>query len=198
MIKIDFGPSIYKEDGWVTVDIDTEYNPDILHNMDNFPYPFKNNYADIIRCSHVLEHLKNPVRAIMEFHRILKPYGLLIIEFPHHSRNWAGCGVFPYSHVCSIPYDIMQFFNSVFRVNKYRIEWVRSPNKQKLKFFTSIANNVISSLASANPKIADRVLCYWVGGFDNVHIEAIKREVPIKDKEEERLRKEYHFNKLIK
>jgi len=195
-MKIDFGASIYKEEGWVTVDIDTEYKPDVVHDMDVFPYPFPDSYADTIRCSHVLEHLKNPLLTISEFQRILKTDGLLILEFPHHSRNWAGCGVFPHSHVCSIPIDIMDFFPA-FKTIRFRIEWVRSPSGKSLKFWTEVANNVISDFASLNPKIADRVWCYWVGGFDNVRIEAVKLENEVATAEIVRKRKEYHLHEVI-
>lgn len=192
-MRIDFGPSIFKEEGWVTVDIDPAYTPDIQHDLNEFPYPFKDGEADTIRCSHVLEHLKNPLGAIQEFQRILKPDGRLVLEFPHYSRNWNGCGIFPHSHICSIPLDIMDFFPG-FRVDVFKLEWTRWPNKKaKRKLATVMFHEMITFFANLSPKFADRVWCYWVGGFDNVHIEAIKLEEEIMTEKVELKRREYHF-----
>jgi ubiquinone/menaquinone biosynthesis C-methylase UbiE len=45
-----------------------------FHNLDLniFPYPFPDKHFDFLICSHVLEHLDDPVRTISEFSRIAK------------------------------------------------------------------------------------------------------------------------------
>ena len=45
--------------------------------------PINSEVYDIVIASHVLEHLANPVKALIEIKRILKPEGLLIIALPH-------------------------------------------------------------------------------------------------------------------
>lgn len=46
---------------------------------------FKNSSLDTIFCSQVLEHINLPQKAINEFHRTLKPGGMLILSVPHLS-----------------------------------------------------------------------------------------------------------------
>ncbi len=46
-----------------------------------------NNRYDTICCHHVLEHVRNPDRAMREFHRILRTEGTLILSVPHLSRR---------------------------------------------------------------------------------------------------------------
>ena len=44
--------------------------------------PFADDSFDLITCSEVLEHVRNPVRALMEMRRILKPGGRLLLSTP--------------------------------------------------------------------------------------------------------------------
>ena len=80
MIKIEFG-NPNKRESWTTVDI--RGTPDIKHDLNILPYPFKDNSADEINVFHLLEHLDNPKATIMEFHRILKDGGTLTIKVPY-------------------------------------------------------------------------------------------------------------------
>ncbi|MFH1201759.1 MAG: class I SAM-dependent methyltransferase [Candidatus Omnitrophota bacterium] len=57
-----------------------------IFNIDNAEcLNFPNNNFDILLSIEVLEHLRNPERAINEFYRILKPEGLAIITTPNQS-----------------------------------------------------------------------------------------------------------------
>lgn len=53
---------------------------------ESLPYP-KNRF-DLIIASELIEHLKEPVKAIAEFSRVLKPKGLLILTVPAFSFLW--------------------------------------------------------------------------------------------------------------
>lgn len=58
---------------------DKEYVSKVdISDMDSF----KNNFFDIIICSHVLEHIPDDIKAINEMHRVLKKDGLLFISVP--------------------------------------------------------------------------------------------------------------------
>lgn len=56
---------------------------DIISDITNIPVD--DNSYDIVLCSEVIEHVFNPLEAIKEFKRILKPNGLLILTFPFRS-----------------------------------------------------------------------------------------------------------------
>lgn len=54
-------------------------------NLNKFPYPFKNNSFDVVFCSHVLEHLQDPVKVLEEMYRIAKKE--IIVLVPHYSSH---------------------------------------------------------------------------------------------------------------
>ena len=69
-----------------SLDIRPEMKPDVLGDAHNLPFPGAS--FDLVLCSEVLEHLKNPPQAISEFMRVLRPGGVLLITtrfaFPVH------------------------------------------------------------------------------------------------------------------
>ena len=44
---------------------------------------FENSFFDVIRLSHVIEHLPNPKATFREIHRILKPDGIIYLTVPN-------------------------------------------------------------------------------------------------------------------
>ena len=50
--------------------------------------PFKDNTLDYVLTSHVIEHFFDPVKALREWHRIIKPGGYIFIIAPHKDRTF--------------------------------------------------------------------------------------------------------------
>lgn len=50
--------------------------------------PFKNESFDTVTMLEVIEHLKNPERALKEIHRVLKKGGQVIISTPNVTLSW--------------------------------------------------------------------------------------------------------------
>ncbi len=55
--------------------------PDLISDSESFPAVADQSF-DFIVANHVLEHLTDPIRALIEWRRILKPHGLLMIALP--------------------------------------------------------------------------------------------------------------------
>jgi len=47
-----------------------------------FDYKFEENFFDVVTLWDVLEHMPNPKKALLEINRILKPNGLLVVNYP--------------------------------------------------------------------------------------------------------------------
>lgn len=50
--------------------------------------PFRSNSLDYVVSSHVLEHTANPVAALAEWYRVLKPDGLVYLVVPDRRYTW--------------------------------------------------------------------------------------------------------------
>jgi SAM-dependent methyltransferase len=50
--------------------------------------PFKDNTLDYVLSSHVMEHFFDPVKALREWHRVIKPGGYIYIIAPHMDRTF--------------------------------------------------------------------------------------------------------------
>ncbi|MFN3704675.1 MAG: class I SAM-dependent methyltransferase [Thermoflexales bacterium] len=59
---------------------------DIVHDLDEFPYPWPDHSVDEILMRHVLEHLQDIRKVMDELWRLLKPGGRLTIYVPHFSN----------------------------------------------------------------------------------------------------------------
>ena len=70
----------------LTADIDPERKPEVVADIQDMP--FHNGEFEVILCTEVLEHVKNPFLAVQELERVLAPGGALILTtrflFPIH------------------------------------------------------------------------------------------------------------------
>lgn len=69
--------------GAITIDALNLPGVDIVHNLDAFPWPFKENEFDLVFAHNVLEHLDNQVEVMQEIWRLLKPKGRIVITVPY-------------------------------------------------------------------------------------------------------------------
>ena len=60
----------------------------MIHNLSTFPYPFADNELDQIYLDNVFEHLDNPMRVVLEIHRIIKVNACVKVLVPcFHQRG---------------------------------------------------------------------------------------------------------------
>lgn len=76
-----FIPRFEKQHGnqYTTADIES---PLAKVKMDIHNIPFPENSFDVVLCNHVLEHVRDDIRAMSEIRRVLKPGGFSILQVP--------------------------------------------------------------------------------------------------------------------
>lgn len=89
MKVLDLGCGFKKRKNSVGVDFSEKYSPDLVHDLNKFPYPFSDGSIDKIYMDNVLEHLESPLRVMEELFRILKFGGDVIITVPYFRSVWA-------------------------------------------------------------------------------------------------------------
>jgi len=78
LLKVDIGGGLYPRAGYLTVD---QEGGDITCDL-NEGIPLPDNSVCVINASHVLEHLKDPIKSMREIHRVLAHGGWAMIEVP--------------------------------------------------------------------------------------------------------------------
>lgn len=132
----------------VRVDISPDVKPDLVWNLNEFPYPFDESSFEGIECFDVIEHLENIPRTLEEFYKILKPNGLLKITTPHFScansyidptHRWH-LSYFSFDYFCE-KHRLSYYSNAVYQIEFRHIQF----NGGK------ISRSVISRIANKFP-----------------------------------------------
>lgn len=96
-LKVNLACGQTKEEGWVGVDVVRCPGVDIVHNLNRFPWPFKNGSVDEVFVSHYIEHvpLDTPrgdglLLFFDELYRIMKVGAKATIIAPYYTsmRCW--------------------------------------------------------------------------------------------------------------
>lgn len=78
LLKIDIGGGLFPKDGYKTFD---QEGADVTCDL-NDGIPLPDNSVGVINASHVIEHLKDPIKTMSEIHRVLAHGGWAFIEVP--------------------------------------------------------------------------------------------------------------------
>ncbi len=104
ILALDVGCGIRKQPGAIGIDRNPASRPDVLVDLERFPYPFRDSSFDRITAIHVIEHLSNVIGTMEEFHRLLKPGGTLRIETPHYTDYSSFCDPTHKNHLNSFSF----------------------------------------------------------------------------------------------
>lgn len=176
--KLNVGAGEFPKEGFVNIDYYSLAKPDVVHNLNEFPYPFVNDYFQVIEADHVLEHLEDPFKVMSEFHRICASDGTIRIRVPHFSRGFTHA-----DHRRGFDVTFPYYFNPQFRPGyqrtplklvKMRLNWFAQPYLKKAMmpalyyYFGKSLGWIIDFFANISPWLCSRLWCYWVGGFEEI------------------------------
>jgi SAM-dependent methyltransferase len=82
---LDVGCGASKFPGSTGLDISPETAADVVHNLDDFPYPLESDSFDQILLQDVIEHVADPIGVFEELHRVSRPGARIQLRTPHFS-----------------------------------------------------------------------------------------------------------------
>ena len=176
--KLNLGSGEFLKEGFINVDYYSISTPDISHDLNQIPYPFEDNWFELVEVDHVLEHLSNPFAVMGELYRICAPGAIIHIRVPHFSRGFTHA-----DHKRGFDVTFPYYFNPKFlpgyqriplELVKMRLTWFAQPYMKKsvlpapLVLLGQIIGIVIDFFANLSPWLCSRLWCYWVGGFEEI------------------------------
>ena len=87
MKVVHLGCGRKKHDGAIGVDMNSNTEADLIHDLNKFPYPFRDSEFDTVICDNILEHLDDVIKAMEEINRIAKANAKVIVIVPHFSSD---------------------------------------------------------------------------------------------------------------
>lgn len=86
-LKLHLGCGDHYIDGWCNVDYVPDCRPDVVCNLEQFPWPWADNSVDAIMLNHVLEHLGEErevfLGIVKELYRVCRHNASIFIRVPH-------------------------------------------------------------------------------------------------------------------
>jgi SAM-dependent methyltransferase len=101
---LDVGCGIRKHPGAIGIDRNPASRADVICDLDRIPYPFHDNSFDRLLAIHVIEHVSDVIRAMEEFHRLVRRGGSIRIETPHYTDFSSFCDPTHRSHLTSFSF----------------------------------------------------------------------------------------------
>ncbi len=87
-MRLYLGAGNKRLDSYVHVDVEQTDTVDRVHDLNQIPWPWDNDSAEIIVAEDVVEHLAiNLIQFCDEAWRVMRPGGELFIRTPHHTSD---------------------------------------------------------------------------------------------------------------
>jgi len=182
---LDVGCGKHKILGVKGVDIDPDSNADIIHDLNDFPYPFEDNTFDKVYARAILEHLDKAELVMKELYRICKSNAKIIITVPHFSNGVNTWGTLGHRHGFSCTWFTKSLIQtSCFDVKKIRLHYLakhyftfKNDPPRKKNIAEILLDKTLTFLANRNLHLCERGWCYLVGGFSMIYVEVIVKKI---------------------
>jgi SAM-dependent methyltransferase len=142
----------------VNLDVTPDTSPDVVHDLDETPWPFPDDRFSRVEAIDVIEHLADPLSAMAEIHRILRPGGRVLIALPHFSSSNAFTDL---THRGYFGYFSFDYVTGEHEHDYYTRARFRMVDRQ-IYFKPGAANRLASRLAARYP---DRYEQRWAWMF---------------------------------
>ena len=172
---LDVGCGVKKQPGAIGIDRNPASKPDVLWDLDRFPYPFADNSFDRVMAIHVIEHLADVMRTMEEFHRLLRAGGRVLIVTPHYTDFSSWCDPTHRSHLNSFSFRYFGEDHGGFGYyTRFKFREI-SVRVKLLSFWKLLGFEFLVNHSARGRKFWEHYLCFLVRGkVMEFELEAIK------------------------
>ena len=176
--KLNLGSGSFSLEGYINIDRDPLAEPQVVHDLNDIPYPFEPGSFDEVRMDHSLEHLDDAFGVVAEIVRITKKGGTIVIRVPHFSRGFTHP-----EHRRGFDVTFNHYFDPAFKggycgthllTKSVRLRWMAQPQLKKIMLpaplfiVLTLAGGVFDFFANLCLVACSRGWCFLVGGFEEI------------------------------
>ena len=152
---LDIGCGYNKEKGAIGIDKFIDSDADVICNVDDAPFPFKDSQFEGVICKQVIEHIKDPCAFMNEIYRVAAPAASVLIQTPHFSCFYAYGDP---EHKRSLSY---------FSIDKLALKGKFEIVKRRITFHRALRRWGIAWFANRFPRMYER---FWTFIFPAEHL----------------------------
>lgn len=88
-VNLGSGPLNRNPEGFLRVDSNPSVSPDIIHDLNHFPWPFESSSIHEVHCSHMLEHIPRDklIGFFSELYRVCADKAIATFHTPHAGHD---------------------------------------------------------------------------------------------------------------
>ncbi|HET7541384.1 MAG TPA: methyltransferase domain-containing protein [Polyangiaceae bacterium] len=157
--------------GATNVDLTAGTGPDVVHDLNVFPWPFATSSFDEVHAYDVIEHLADVLKTLEEIHRVTRPGGVLIAHVPHYSSDGAFTDPTHRQYFGARTFDYLTEGHpqSFYTDARFRVL------RRQIVFRPTLANKVVHRLANRYPDAyEERWAWIFPAWFLYVRLEVVK------------------------
>jgi SAM-dependent methyltransferase len=106
--KLNLGCGRDIREDYINLDFERYNGIDVIHDLNKFPYPFKDNTFEEILAMNIMEHLNDPNKFIKELWRMGKNNCRIRINVPHFSSR---CAWIDLTHKRPFSFDSFEYYS---------------------------------------------------------------------------------------
>jgi SAM-dependent methyltransferase len=155
----------------VNVDLVEDTNPDVVHDLDQTPWPFPEDRFEEVWAYDVLEHLDDLVAVMEEIHRVCRSGAIVRVTVPHFSCVNAFTDITHRRFFSSASFNYFTGENEFSFYSRCRFRRLQS----QIVFFPTLLNKIVWRLARRFPEAYERRYA-WIfpAWFLSFNLEVIK------------------------
>ena len=168
---LNLGSGPRRIEGAVNLDVTPDTGPDVVHNLNRYPWPFDDDQFEAVLASDVIEHLDDIAGAMGEIHRVCARGAIVYINVPHFSSDGAYTDPTHRHYFGAFTFD---YFSDSHPLNFYSRARFKNRSTQII-FRPTLFNKLVWRVANRFPRVYEQRWA-WIfpAWFLAIQLEVVK------------------------